>query len=64
MKAMQLIAGLLALFVTLPIWFYLMFKILQGVNATELMWFLYWIYLPAHLFMATVQKVAEISERA
>ena len=40
------IAGLLSLFVVLPIWFYLMFSILKMVEATDVMWWLYWSYVP------------------
>ena len=54
---MKLVAGLLAIFVSLPIWFFLLYRILQSVNATELMWFLYWIYVPASLVIATMAKL-------
>lgn len=51
--------GILQLFVVLPIWYYLMYQILVRVNATELMFFLYWIYVPAALLAATVTKMIE-----
>lgn len=37
---------ILAFFVTAPIWYYLLYQILVRVNATELMFFLFWIYVP------------------
>lgn len=51
--------GILAAFVVMPIWFYLLYQILVRVNASELMWFLYWVYLPAAILVAVVQKILE-----
>lgn len=62
MKALKLINGLIALFVTLPIWYYLLYKVLEAVNASELMWFLYWIYVPIGIIIAILTKVAESSD--
>ena len=56
---MKAIAGLLALFVTMPIWFFLLHRILEAVNANELMWFLYWAYVPASLLANILAKLAE-----
>jgi hypothetical protein len=49
--ALAVFAALGTIFLTLPIWFFLLYKILQAVNASDLMWFLYWIYAPASLFI-------------
>jgi hypothetical protein len=51
MKAIQLMISLLTIFITGPIWYYLLFKILQLVHATDVMWLLFWVYLPLGLFM-------------
>jgi hypothetical protein len=56
---MKAISGLLALLVSLPIWYYLLYQILVRVDATELMFFLYWIYLPVGIFTAILAKLAE-----
>jgi len=56
MKAMS---GLLALFVVLPIWFYLFYQVLESVNASELMWFLYWAYIPASFFVVAVERIGK-----
>lgn len=61
MKAMKVAIGLIVLFVTLPIWFYLMYKVLQAVNATDLMWFLFWVYVPFSLFAALMGKLVELA---
>lgn len=45
--ALLVLAALLVMMFSLPIWFYLLYKVLQAVQASDLMWFLYWIYVPA-----------------
>lgn len=59
MKKLRVIAVLISLFIQLPIWWYLIYKILEAVNASELMWFLYWVYLPAGFFATTLLKLTE-----
>ena len=59
MKMLKLFAGIVAIFLTMPIWFYLLYKILEAVNASELMWFLYWLYLPASIILNLIIKVTE-----
>lgn len=50
---------ILAIFITIPIWLFLLYKILHAVNASELMWFLYWIYVPANFIAGFLIKLAE-----
>ena len=52
------IAGLLSLFVVLPIWFYLMFSVLKMVGATDIMWLLYWVYVPVLSLSNVLIKLA------
>lgn len=54
---MKAIPALLAIFVSLPIWFFLLHRILEAVNANELMWFLYWVYVPVSLLVSIIGKV-------
>lgn len=49
--------AILAIFITMPIWYYLMYKILVGVNATELMWFLFIIYVTIGLFVSILNTL-------
>lgn len=58
MTKSKTIGILLTLFVVLPIWFFLLYSILESVNASELMWFLYWIYVPAILLCSAIAKIA------
>ena len=56
---MKAIAVVVALFVTLPIWFFLMYRVLDAVHANELTWFLYWVYVPATVLVHLLTKMAE-----
>ena len=47
---MKIAAVLASLSVVMPIWFYLIYQILVRVDASELMFFLFWVYVPARLF--------------
>jgi hypothetical protein len=45
---MRVIAAILTAGFVMPIWYYLLYQILTRVGATELMWFLFWVYVPAN----------------
>ena len=51
---------ILSLIITLPIWYYLLFKILQYCEATSIMWFLYWIYVPIGILTIIISKIADM----
>lgn len=53
-KRYLIIRTLLIIFVNLPIWYYLMYKVLQYVQASDLMWFLYWVYVPVGLLISII----------
>ena len=59
MKEAKLITGMLGVFLALPIWFYLLYRVLDSVNADSLMWFLYWVYIPINLLVAIIGKLVE-----
>ncbi len=59
MNKWKVISLVLGLTTYMPIWFYLMFKILEAVEATELMWFLFWVYVPVAIVMTIINKVVE-----
>jgi hypothetical protein len=35
--------------ITGPIWLFLLYKVLLAVNADQISWILYWIYVPAQI---------------
>lgn len=59
-KLITAISTLVAIFITAPIWYYLMYRILQGVHASNVMWLLYWIYWPLTFFLSLVGQVVKM----
>lgn len=51
--------ALLSLCITQPIWYYLLYQVLVRVQANDLMWFLYWVYLPASILVQVIAKYFE-----
>lgn len=50
---------LLRLFVTTPIWFYLLYSILIAIEADRLVWFLFWIYFSVIVLISIIEVVAK-----
>jgi hypothetical protein len=59
MKIMQAIIAIITIFITIPIWYYLLYKVLQSIGATDLMWFLFWVYVPFGLLMHFLQSIVK-----
>jgi hypothetical protein len=57
-SAARFMAGVLVLLVNFPIWFYLLYTILKAINAGELAWFLFWVYVPATIVVRIVYDLA------
>lgn len=62
MKKLNFIVGLIALAICLPIWYYLLYQILVRVQATELMMFLFWIYVPTMALVGVARDVVKSLE--
>jgi hypothetical protein len=58
-RKIKIASTILFLCFTMPIWFYLFYQILQRVQASELMMFLFWIYLPAAVIGAVFVRLLE-----
>lgn len=56
---MKVLGLMLGIFVTTPIWFYLLYKILESVNASELMWFLYIAYIPTTIICSIIITLSD-----
>lgn len=57
MRALKAIVAILGLLVVLPISMYLQFQIMKRVDASELMWFLFWINIPAVFLVQIITKM-------
>ena len=44
----------------LPIFYYLMYKIFEYIKASELMWFLFWAYVPLSIISNILIKIADM----
>lgn len=59
MKPLRIWAAALAVTMMMPITFWLQYQILKRVGASELMWFLFWVNVPVHLFVHIVIRATE-----
>lgn len=57
MKPIQKISTLLGTVIVLPIWYYLLYKLLTATNASELQFFLFWIYVPVSMFTNSITRL-------
>ena len=58
---MKSTVAILSVFITLPIWFYILYQILTAITASELTWFLYWAYVPVSLLTTVLFNLGEDS---
>lgn len=56
MNKIKVVIALLSLFVTTPIWYFLMYSILVRVQATDVMWLLFWVYVPFSFLILLLTK--------
>jgi hypothetical protein len=61
MKAFKIFGALIGLCVTTPLWYLLVYKILVTIHATDGMWTMYWIYLPAGILVSILLKISEVA---
>jgi hypothetical protein len=61
MNKAKIINGILSISVVMPIWIYLWYKVLNMVGATDIMWFLFWVYVPVSFIVATIKIIADES---
>lgn len=63
MGIVKLVCVLMSVFITVPIWYFLLYRILSTVQANELMWFLYWVYVPISFFVAIIAALIRFYEK-
>ena len=52
----KVVKSIVAILITMPIWFYLLHSILVKINASELEFFLFWVYVPCALFVNSLNQ--------
>lgn len=55
----KLISAIVYTLIALPLALFLQYKILVTINASELMWFVFWIYAPIAVVVTVVFKLLE-----
>ncbi len=63
MSAIKTVTSILMVCVTFPIWVYLVYQIFLRIEATDLMWFLFWVYVPVSMLVAILKMVVDGSEK-
>lgn len=58
MKALQVLIGLIALFIQLPVTIYGSWLMYKHVQATDLMWFIWWISVPLTILISIISTIA------
>lgn len=53
---MKAAVSIVTMFLVAPMWYYLLYKILQSVHATDVMWLIYWVYVPVGLVVGVADK--------
>lgn len=51
------VVGILALFISTSIWYYILYQILVAIKASELTWFLFWVYVPVGFIVSILAKI-------
>ena len=56
-------AQVLFALVVLPLWYYLLYQVLDRVEANTAMWVIYWIYLPCSVASATLSELVKLVKK-
>lgn len=51
------------LFLLMPLWFYMLYRVLTSAHADELTWFIFWLYLPVSFVGLILGGVIEFNQK-
>ncbi len=63
MTGLKITRAILTVFVTFPLWLYLMWYILTTVEAGELQMFLFWVYVPFTLLVGVISVLLTMDDK-
>jgi hypothetical protein len=63
MKGIAIFAGFIQCCVRYPIWFFLLFTVLNAIHPDRLVWFLFVVYVSLGILIGLVQAVVEVIEK-
>jgi len=55
----KIISVILSLFVTMPIWYFLLYTILSYIQPDRLVWFLFWAYIPTQILSVMLIELSK-----
>ena len=58
-EKIKVIGSLAVVFIVMPMWFTLLYQILNKVDADSFTWGVYWAYVPISILATTVMKLNE-----
>ena len=58
-EKIKILGSVIGVCISLPIWFYLLYSILTAIDAGELQWFLFWVYIPATVTATLLIRMME-----
>lgn len=58
---LTIISSILFVFLSLPLWMYVLYWILHTINAPTHVWFAFWIYVPVTTIMAVISRIVNTS---
>jgi hypothetical protein len=64
MKAAKTVSASIVVCIVMPIWYYLIYWLLRRAGAGELQLFLFWVYLPAGVFVRILDKLVELDGKS
>ena len=56
------IGAVLQVLIVSPIWLYLLYSVFKAIEATDLQWFLFWIYVPVCILTGIIRAIATVDE--
>lgn len=50
-----IIYATIRILIVYPMWFYILFQVLESIQASNLTWILFWTYVPLNLLLGCLQ---------
>jgi len=63
MNKIKFVNGIIMMCIQLPIWYFMMYQLLDFMKADNLLWFLFWVYVPVGFFTKFLANFIESKEK-
>ena len=58
-KLLGCLVAFMGIFFVMPLWYYLLYRLLQAAHADTAMWVCYWVYTPLGLLLGMIKALWE-----